>query len=326
VLADRRELALVAVERTRMPMVVTDPRQADSPIVLANQAFLDLTGYSANEVLGRNCRFLQGPETDRDSIARLRQGLISGEHFVTVELLNYRKDGSTFWNQVSVSPVQDETGATIYHFGSQKDVTAIRRAEELEAIERLLLKEVDHRAMNALSLVQSILALTRAESVNRYSAPVRGRVDAIARVHRMLGESSWTGVPLRSLVASDASGRIKVDCASVTVSPRLAQPLALVLHELSTNAQRHGALLAEGGEVLVSWEVTDGQLVLRWVEHGARVETPPPEPRLGLSLVASVIERQLGGKADLTWQHDGPALTMAVPVGNNEVRAESQYG
>src|ERR1700712_3063744 len=69
---DRRELALVAVERTRMPMVVTDPRQPDAPIGLANQAFLDLTGYTAEEVIGRNCRFLQGPETSAAAIEEIR--------------------------------------------------------------------------------------------------------------------------------------------------------------------------------------------------------------------------------------------------------------
>src|ERR1700712_5169293 len=88
---DRRELALVAVERTRMPMVVTDPRQPDAPIVLANQAFLDLTGYTAEEVLGRNCRFLQGPRTAAAAIDELRRGL-SEDRDIDVELVNYRKD------------------------------------------------------------------------------------------------------------------------------------------------------------------------------------------------------------------------------------------
>jgi len=98
ILDDRRELALVAVERTRMPMVITDPRKTDNPIVLANQAFLDLTGYKASEVLGRNCRFLQGPDTSQADIQTLRDGLARGDDHIDIELLNYRKDGSTFWN------------------------------------------------------------------------------------------------------------------------------------------------------------------------------------------------------------------------------------
>jgi PAS domain S-box-containing protein len=87
VLADRRELALIAVERTRMPMVVSDPRLPDNPIVLANTAFLELCGYAADEVLGRNCRFLQGSDTDPRQVAQVREGLTK-EAEITVELLN----------------------------------------------------------------------------------------------------------------------------------------------------------------------------------------------------------------------------------------------
>jgi PAS domain S-box-containing protein len=108
-LADRRELAFIAVERTRMPMVVTDPRQPDHPIVLANQAFLELGGYRADEVVGRNCRFMQGPGTDPRQIDKIRQA-ICDEQEVVVELLNYKKDGSTFWNELFLSPSTTMTG------------------------------------------------------------------------------------------------------------------------------------------------------------------------------------------------------------------------
>jgi len=102
VLPDRSKLALVAVERTRMPMVVTDPRQLDNPIVLANKAFLDLTGYSAGEVLGRNCRFLQGKGTSLAVVGEIRRA-ITEESELEIEILNYRKDGSAFWTTESFS-------------------------------------------------------------------------------------------------------------------------------------------------------------------------------------------------------------------------------
>ena len=110
VMNDRRELAFVALERTRMAIVVTDARQPDNPIVLANQAFMDMTGYSDDEIIGRNCRFLQGPGTSPDTLERVREA-IRGRLDVTVELLNYRKDGTPFWNQLYISPVCDEAGA-----------------------------------------------------------------------------------------------------------------------------------------------------------------------------------------------------------------------
>ena len=126
VLVDRRELALVAVERTRMPMVITDPRQSDNPIVLANKAFLDLTGYSADEVLGRNCRFLQGEGTSPAVVREIRSA-IAEERELEIEILNYRKNGSTFWNQLGLSPVHDGGGRLLYFFSSQIDVTNLRK-------------------------------------------------------------------------------------------------------------------------------------------------------------------------------------------------------
>ena len=150
--ADGRALALVALERTRMPIAITDPRQNDNPVVLANQAFLDLCGYDAEEVMGRNCRFLQGPETNRGELERLRNA-IRTETEIEVELLNYRKDGSSFWDKILVSPGHNTAGELLYFFASQNDETARILAAHLEEVERKLLRKVDHRTKNALALV-----------------------------------------------------------------------------------------------------------------------------------------------------------------------------
>ncbi|MFN7025678.1 MAG: PAS domain-containing protein, partial [Pseudorhizobium sp.] len=139
---DRKELGTVAFERTRMPMVMTDARLQDNPIVLANQAFLQLTGYAADEVLGRNCRFLQGTSTSAAAIAELRLAIAEGRE-VDVELLNYRKDGTVFWNQLHVTPIHDDAGDIAYFFASQIDITEFRKVQSLEASEHRLLMEVD---------------------------------------------------------------------------------------------------------------------------------------------------------------------------------------
>ena len=98
-----------AVRATRMPMVITDPSQPDNPIVFMNDAFTKLTGYSREEVMGRNCRFLQGPATNSDDVTRVRNAIARREP-IEIDLLNYRKDGSNFWNRLLISPVFDETG------------------------------------------------------------------------------------------------------------------------------------------------------------------------------------------------------------------------
>ncbi|MFH6781622.1 MULTISPECIES: hybrid sensor histidine kinase/response regulator [Methylobacterium] len=123
------DIFFAAVEMTRMPMIVTDPRQPDNPIIFANQAFRAMTGYAPEELVGRNCRFLQGPETDRETVAEVRRAIAAREEIAT-EILNYRKNGSTFWNALFISPVYDPNGELVYFFGSQLDVSRRRDAEE----------------------------------------------------------------------------------------------------------------------------------------------------------------------------------------------------
>ena len=118
-----------AVQSSINGIVITDAALPDNPIVFVNPAFERLTGYTSDESLGRNCRFLQGPDTDSESKDRIREAL-AAEQEVNVVLLNYRKDGSTFWNDLTIAPVRDESGRITHHIGVQNDVTARKRAEE----------------------------------------------------------------------------------------------------------------------------------------------------------------------------------------------------
>ncbi len=117
-----------AMRASRLPMIIADARAPDSPIVFANDAFLDLTGYSREEVIGRDCRFLQGPATDPLAVQRLHEAL-EGQHDTVIELLNYRNDGATFWNTIYLSPVRSGDGRVAYFFGAQVDVTEKKHAE-----------------------------------------------------------------------------------------------------------------------------------------------------------------------------------------------------
>jgi PAS domain S-box-containing protein len=117
-----------ALDLTGTGFILTDPRLEDDPIVYANQSFLDLTGYPREEVLGRNCRFLQGPATEEHRVDELRRA-IRAEEPVTVELRNHRRDGSPFINEVHVSPVRDATGQVVRFVGVQVDVTGYRDAQ-----------------------------------------------------------------------------------------------------------------------------------------------------------------------------------------------------
>ncbi|QDI03408.1 MULTISPECIES: hybrid sensor histidine kinase/response regulator [Xanthomonas translucens group] len=160
----RSDIFFAAVETTRMPMIVTDPRQADNPIVFVNRAFLEMTGYSSEELLGNNCRFLQGPDTDRDTVDSVREA-IAARSEVAVEILNYRKDGSSFWNALFISPVYNEHSELVYYFGSQLDVSrrrdtedALRQAQKMEALGQLT-GGIAHDFNNLLQVMSGYLEL-----------------------------------------------------------------------------------------------------------------------------------------------------------------------
>lgn len=118
--ATQNQLFEALLNATDVASVVTDPQQKDNPIIYTNQLFLDMTGYAEEEVMGRNCRFLQGAETDKETVSQIRHG-IQNEQPVSVTILNHRKDGSTFWNRLHIKPVQVD--GHLYFISSQTDIT-----------------------------------------------------------------------------------------------------------------------------------------------------------------------------------------------------------
>ncbi len=327
VLLDRKALAATAFERTRMPMLVADARQPDHPIVLANRAFLELTGYEAEEVVGRNCRFLQGQATSPAAIAEMRAALRE-EREVEVELLNYRKDGSAFWNQLHLSPIHDDDGRLRYFFASQINVTEHRKVQGLEASEHRLLMEVDHRARNVLAVVNGIVRLSRADDVAVYAAQVQQRVQALARAHSLLADGGWRAAPLDQLIRQQVSPfglqRIALEGPQVWAPATLVQPLALIVHELIVNAATHGALADPAGRLSIRWRAPspDGRLQLHWQEVQVRAPTAAGPSGFGTIMVDRMIEKQLRGEIRRDWSANGLRVTIEIPDLRQEAETE----
>jgi PAS domain S-box-containing protein len=127
-----------AIQHTQMPMILTDPHQPDNPIIFANKAFVEFSGYTPDELIGKNCRFLQGEDTSPETMKRIRDA-ISNRQNITIDIVNYHKDGQRFINELYISPVFDSDGKLIYFFGSQVNVTAYiktRMSLELRSVER----------------------------------------------------------------------------------------------------------------------------------------------------------------------------------------------
>ncbi|MBU0736948.1 MAG: PAS domain-containing protein [Alphaproteobacteria bacterium] len=319
-----------AFKATRMPMLITDPRQSDNPIIFCNQAFSNLTGYSTDELIGRNCRLLQGPETDIGAIARLREA-ISAERDLAIDILNYRKDGSQFWNALFVSPVRDADGEVVYFFASQLDFTTIKSkeldlAEARQSAERevarrthdlsealkaqtLLVHEVDHRVKNNLLTIASIVKLQARMSeddlVKRTLFSVLNRVEALSTVQRKLFTSSDLGrfdvSDFAKDLIEDLVGALKRDDIRVTtdLSPVLvpavkASPLALIINELVLDAVRRG-LSDGGGDIHLQVRRTNGHFVIRVTDTTKPVSVNPVEEAFG-RLMLETCAKQLDAK------------------------------
>lgn len=189
--AQVRDRAVVAAS---LSFTISDPRLPDSPLVFVNPAFERTTGYDREEAVGRNCRFLQGPDTDPAAVERVREVIRSGEH-ATVMLLNYRKDGSAFWNELSISPVYNAAGELTHHVGIQADVTSrvhIERERERHLEAERALRAAAERAQHRLALL--------AEATTRLAATL----DVDESLDRLLGLvvpklADWCTVQLLNL-------------------------------------------------------------------------------------------------------------------------------
>ncbi|MDQ0206249.1 YtvA family blue-light photoreceptor [Alkalicoccobacillus murimartini] len=158
------KLLIEALNHTRAGIIITDPNQDDNPIIYANQGFFEMTGYEQNEIIGQNCRFLQGKDTDSNEVDVLRQA-IHQKKSVTVELLNYRKDGKSFWNNLSVDCLHMDYEDKTYFIGVQKDVTYRREVEE--SYERSL-QEIKSLACPIVPLLKDIAVLPLIGEMNEH--------------------------------------------------------------------------------------------------------------------------------------------------------------
>ena len=178
------DVFLAAVQLTRMAMALSDPNQPDNPLVFVNPSFTDQTGYSQEEAIGRNCRFLQGPATDPATIRQVREAVAARES-ITVEIYNYRRDGRGFWNARYISPIFDTDGKLVHFFSSQVDVSALkdaslRQQQHLDAIGSLA-SGVAHSFNNLATVALASIGQAARSAVEDSQRVQLARADAATR-------------------------------------------------------------------------------------------------------------------------------------------------
>jgi PAS domain S-box-containing protein len=272
------------------------------------------------EVTSANIQALMHP----DDAEALRKAIIhfeKGARSYEAEFRITRPDGEVRWCVGTAAASVDKAGRVVRLSGVTVDITERKRAEERQ---NLLAREVDHRAKNALALAQSIVRLTRGNSVKDYVQAVEGRINALARVHTILSLSSWQGAEIGKLVdeelAPHCSGdQIELQGRELQLQPATAQTLALVLHELITNSVKYGALSALSGRLRVKWDVEAEALQLLWEERGGPPVKKPSSRGFGTRSVIASIESQLGGRAEFDWHPAGLVCRISVPLAQDQL-------
>jgi PAS domain S-box-containing protein len=228
-----------------------------------------------------------------------------------------RPNGEIRWCASIAAASQDESGRVVRISGVTTDITERKGAEERQA---LLAREVDHRAKNAMAIVQSIVRLTKAESITEYANVIEGRIKALSRAHALLSDSRWQGAEMAKLVEEELApyrsahtDRIRIAGPKVVLEPTTAQTLALALHELSTNAVKYGALSQASGRLELNWEILPNEILVTWRETGGPTVQKPRQTGFGAKIITSSIERQLEGKVSFDWRPEGLYCELSAP-------------
>ena len=281
-----------------------------------NAAAERLFGYSAAEMVGRPIAVLAPPERAGEMPVILNR-LRAGERIEHYETQRRRKDGSLVEISLTVSPIRDSTGRVI---GASKIARNITEQVELRRRLELLHREVDHRAKNVLQIVQALLHLTRAPTMEKYVAALEGRIRTLAFAHTQIAENQWRGAEIDRLLDEalapfrTSAEQIALSGPSLFLQADAAQALAITIHELATNASKYGALSLPRGSVLLRWDIMGDQVRIDWLESGGPPVSAPSSHGYGMRVIESMLPKQSEGAVQLDWRPEGLACSMHIPM------------
>ncbi|WP_062221737.1 PAS domain-containing protein [Aureimonas sp. D3] len=253
-------MTTAALAKLPLALVLTNPHLPDNPIVYANQAFARISRYTVEAVVGRNCRFLQGPDTDPNA-AGLIGAALREERDITIDILNYRADGTTFLNRLMITPLYDAGGQLQCFLGVQRDLSGGANAQEDVHVETGLVKgdaalgEIQHRVKNHLAMIIGMIRMqSRAHTSTEAFDTLARRIESLQLLYQEMTESGVGStrsqrIPLGAYISRIASTigyldgrrsvRVNVDCDAIDISVERAARVGLLFSELLTNALKH---------------------------------------------------------------------------------------
>lgn len=324
VLIDREERRALQEERDRamrlletftaaVPGVVY-AKDRQGRMLIANRGTTELIGKPPEFYLGKtDAEFLDDKVQAQRVMANDRRVMETGLAEQLEEDVHFPDGTRAVWLSTK-EPLRAEDGEVIGLIGSSVDITSWKKAEEART---LLMREVDHRARNALAVVQSMIRLTKADDADQLREALAGRIDALARAHASLAHSNWEGGLLSQVIAeevasSGAPSRFRFDGPEVMLLAEQVQPVSMIIHELTTNAFKYGALGSPTGQIEISWRRAPTGWVLTWTEEGGPAVSPPQRTGFGSRLIQQLAS-QLEGEVSFSWRPAGLAVELVVP-------------
>src|SRR5262245_60567757 len=282
-----------------------------------------IEGYREEEIIGQHFSRFYTPEDQQSGLptAALKQAKQKGKY--EAEGWRVRKDGSRFWASVVVNAIVSKEGALIGFAKIVRDITERKQAEEHQG---LLVAELDHRVKNILAQVVVVAVSTRqgSHSIDGFLRSLDGRIQSMAATHTLLSKSGWQSVGIDALVRNQLAPyatdtNMTISGTDIMLTAPETRAVAKVLHELATNAAKHGALSSPGGRVLVNWDRKsngDGaNLSLVWQELDGPTVKSEAQSGYGTNLIRNLIPHELGGKVDLVFASDGVSCRIEIPIG-----------
>jgi PAS domain S-box-containing protein len=285
-----------------------------------NDALCGFLGYPVDELLTKTFRQVTYPDDLAADVAQaelMREGKIET---YDLEKRYVRKDGALVWGRKTASCVRKSDGSIDYFVFVVQDIS-VRKAHQEHV--QLLMREVNHRSKNMLSLVQAIARQTAARDHEDFIERFSERIQALAANQDILVRNEWRGVDVEDLVrgqlahlADLVGSRIRMEGPKLRLNATAAQAIGLALHELSTNAGKYGALSVDAGRVDVSWWFDDDIFAINWIERGGPPVSTPERRGFGITVVDLMAKRTVDGEVHLDFIPSGVVWNLTCPAAN----------